>query len=346
MQITARELSQILQGEVEGNPDVWVDHPSKIEEGDAGSISFLANPKYESYAYTTEASILLVSKDFKPAQKVKATLIRVDNVYTSVAMLLSKFDQTPSSNHSGISAKASVNPDAQIAENVSIGDFAVVSSGVRIGKGTRIYPQVFLGENVVVGSGCTIFPGVRILHGSIIGNNCTIHPNAVLGADGFGFARDANGTYMKIAQIGNVLLEDDVEIGAGTSIDRATMGSTIIRHGVKIDNLVQVGHNVEIGENTVIAGQAGIAGSTKIGKNCMIGGQVGFAGHISIADGVKIGAQAGVTNHVKEPDTEILGAPAIPVRDFLKSAIIFKKLPELHRRLGELEKLIQQQIKS
>lgn len=345
MEISARELCAMLNGVLEGDPDVKVSGPSKIEDGIPGSLTFLANPKYEQYAYTTQASVLLAGKDFVPAKAVSATIIRVDDVYGSIAFLLEKFASAVSG-PVGISAHAFVDPSASIGEGSSVGHFSVIEKNVKTGKNCVIHPQVFLGENVVIGDNVTLHSGVKIYHNCQLGSNITLHSNVVIGADGFGFAPQEDGTYKKVAQIGNVLVEDNVEIGSNTTVDRATMGSTYIRKGVKLDNLIMVAHNVEIGENTVIAAQTGIAGSTKIGRNCMIGGQVGIVGHIQIADRTSIQAQSGIARSIKEPGTAWYGSPAIDYSDFLKAQVVFKKLPELQKRVHELEKILGSQKSS
>ncbi len=335
--ITALQLSQILNGTIEGNPDVKVNRPSKIEEGEVGTISFLGNLKYEHYAYTTLSSVLLVSKTFAPSAPIAATLIRVEDVYASVAILLEKFGQK-FDNQGIVSSKSSVHTSAKIATNVSIGDMSVIDENVSIGENTIVFPQVYIGKNAIVGKNTTLYPGVRIYNDCVIGDNCILHANAVIGSDGFGFAPTEDGSFKKVPQIGNVLIEDNVEIGSNTTIDRATMGSTIIRKGVKLDNLIQVAHNVEIGENTVIASQTGIAGSTKIGANCMIGGQVGIVGHLKIADKTRIQAQSGVAASITEPNTAWYGSPAIPYSNYLRSYAGFKQLPDLLKRVLQLEK--------
>jgi len=337
MHFTAKQLAEILDGSVEGNPEVIIDRPSKIEEGGVGSISFLGNAKYERYAYTTSASALLVNQDFQPRKPIQATLIRVENVYNSIAILLKQFGHQ-NNQPLGVSEEAFVHPDAKVGEGSSIGRLTIIEEGAQLGANCVVYPQVYIGANTTIGNNVRIYPGARILHNCHIGDHCIIKPNAVLGSDGFGFAPREDGTYEKIDQIGNVILEDWVEVGANTTIDRATMGSTIIRRGVKLDNLVQIAHNVEIGENTAIAAQTGIAGSTKIGKNCRIGGQVGFIGHLQIADGTQIQAQSGVASSVKEPNQALFGYPAFSYKDFVRSHSVFKKLPELYRRLYQLEK--------
>lgn len=314
-----------------------VSKPSRIEEGGEGTISFLGKDKYEHYAYETSASILLVSKEFTPRKPVSATLIRVENVYQAIAVLLEKFGQAQEGS-TGIAASAVLDPTAEIGPLVSIGPGAVIEAGATIGAGSRIAAQVFVGTNVKIGDGVVLYPGVRIMKDCEIGDRCVIHPNTVIGSDGFGFTPQNDGHYQKIIHVGNVILESDVEIGANTTVDRATMGATIIREGAKLDNLVQIGHNAEIGAHTVIAAQTGIAGSTKIGRHCRIGGQVGFAGHITIADGTQVQAQSGVAQSVKTPGTYLFGTPAFAYREFIRSFIVFKKLPELYRRLTQLER--------
>lgn len=338
MFITAKELCNLLGGELEGDPDVEVHSPSKIEEAEAGTLSFLANPKYEAYAYSTKASVLLVGKDFKPEKPVSPTLIRVNDVYSSLGQLLEHFNHREKA-ISGVSQKASVDPSAQIGANSAIGDFTVVMAGVEIGEDCQIYPQVYLGHNVQIGSGVKIFPGVRIYHDCVVGDHCIIHANAVIGSDGFGYSRNEAGEYTKIAQIGNVVLENHVEVGAHTTIDRATMGSTRIRQGAKLDNLIQIAHNVDIGENTAIAAQAGVAGSSRIGKNVLIGGQAGIVGHITVPDGAQIQAQSGVTATEDEKGKRLYGSPALEYMQYLKSYAVFKNLPGLKQKVDELEKL-------
>ncbi len=339
MQLTAQELATILQGEVEGDPDVRVDRPSKIEEGGTGTVSFLGNPRYEPYAYTTTASVLIVDRQFQPRQPLRPTLIRVPEVYQALQTLLAFYNQSNGQGRAGsISPQAHIAETAEVAEGVGVGRFTIIGERSRVGAGSVIYDQVFIDHDVHIGRNVVIFPGARILHGTRIGNNCVIQPNVVIGSDGFGFAPDAQGVYSKVPQVGNVIIEDDVEIGANTTIDRATMGSTIIRRGVKLDNLIQVAHNVEIGPNTVIAAQAGIAGSTKIGANCRIGGQVGFVGHLTIADGTQIQAQSGVASSVKAPNQALFGSPAFIYQEFVRAYAVFKQLPDLYRKIQQLEK--------
>ncbi|HLF62423.1 MAG TPA: UDP-3-O-(3-hydroxymyristoyl)glucosamine N-acyltransferase [Saprospiraceae bacterium] len=335
MQLTARQLCQIVQGELEGNPDVIVERPSKIEEAQKGSLSFLANPKYEIYIYDTDASVVLVHKAFIPSNPVKATLIRVENVYASLGMLLSQYEQGEKPH--GISSLASIHPEATVSEDVYIGPFAMISKGVKVGSGSRIYPHTFIGDHCEIGENVILYPGVIIYHHCLIADRCTIHANTVIGSDGFGYSKGENGHYTKIAQVGNVVIEEDVEIGANTVVDRATMGSTLIRKGVKLDNLIQVAHNVEIGQNTVVAAQAGIAGSTKIGRNVLVGGQAGFVGHIEVADHVQVQAQSGVAGSISERGEKVYGSPALPYRNYLQSYTIFRELPALLRRIEALE---------
>lgn len=337
MQISAKKLSQLLNGTIEGDPEVLVSQPSKIEEATKDSICFFANPKYEHYVYSTEASIILVSNDFQPTQEVKATMIRVEDVYKSVSFLLENFAKK-NNGQAEISAQAAIHPSAKLGKNVAVGPFVVIEEGVEIGDNCTIQAQAFIGKKVKIGENVTVETGVKIYHECQIGNNCILHANVVIGSDGFGFAPEEDGTFKKIAQIGNVILEDNVEVGANTTIDRATMGSTIIREGVKLDNLIMVAHNVEIGKNTVIAAQSGIAGSTKIGKNCMVGGQVGFVGHITVANGVKVQAGTGVSRSVKEEGITIYGYPHLPYFDYLRSYNVFKKLPQLAKDIDKLKK--------
>ena len=339
MKVTAQQISDLLNGNLEGDPSVEISGPSKIEEGKAGTISFLANPKYESFAYTTAASVLLVSKKFQPTQTINATLIRVDDVYSSVAQLLKHFGQKQPT-ISGVDEQAFVHADATIDPTTAIGKFSIVSKNASIGANSIVYPQVFIGDDVKIGEGCIIYPGAKIYHGCQIGDHCILHANVIIGSDGFGFAPQSDGSFEKVPQLGNVILEDHVEIGANTVIDRATMGSTIIRKGAKLDNLIQIAHNVEIGENTVMAAQAGVAGSTKIGKNCLVGGQAGFVGHIQIADGTKVQAQSGINKPIKTENTAIYGSPALPYNDYLRSYAVFRKLPDLVKQINELKKTI------
>jgi UDP-3-O-[3-hydroxymyristoyl] glucosamine N-acyltransferase len=339
MEFTAATIAGFLKGEIEGNPDIKVNTVAKIEEGHEGALSFLANPKYEHYIYTTKSSVVLVNKSFVPSSKVEATLIKVENAYEAFASLLRLVDQSRP-RKTGIHSTAIIEPSAKIGSDVYIGPYAYVGENCIIDDGCSLFPHVFIGDNTQIGKDCMINPGVKIYHDCRVGEGCIIHAGTVIGSDGFGFAPQSESEYMKIPQLGNVILEDHVEVGANVTIDRATMGSTIIRKGVKLDNLIQIGHNVEIGENTVIAAQTGISGSVKVGKNCMFGGQVGIAGHIKIADRTKIGAQAGVLGEIKEENTIIIGTPAFDLKQFMKSTVIFKKLPDLQKKVDSLEKEI------
>lgn len=340
MEFSASQIAAVIGGSVEGNPEVRISRLSKIEEGEPGTLSFLANPKYTPYIYTTKASIVIINKDFIPDQPVTSTLIRVEDAYTAFAKLLELYNQIKNEKK-GVSSLAFIAKTASIGKDVYIGEFAYVGDNVVVGDNTKVFPQVFLGDNVKIGSNTTIFAGAVIYSDNIIGNECTIHGGVVIGADGFGFAPQQDKNYKKVAQIGNVVIEDNVEIGSNTTIDRATLGSTIIRRGVKLDNLIQIAHNVEIGENTVIAAQTGISGSTKIGKNCMIAGQVGFVGHLTIGDDVKIGAQSGVSGNLKDGSI-VMGSPAIDISTHRRALVHFKNLPEIVKRLDELERKLNQ----
>jgi UDP-3-O-[3-hydroxymyristoyl] glucosamine N-acyltransferase len=338
MEMTVRELASFLGGEIEGDPDVQLRKPSKIEEGEPGSITFLSNPKYEPFIYTTNASAVLVNNDFKPTSSIRATLIRVPDVYGAIGQLLQAFDGSNGQTVHVVSADAFIHDSAELGKNVRVDSAAVISANAKVGDGSVITSQVFVGENVEIGKNTLLFPGVRILKNCKVGDNCIIHSNAVIGSDGFGFNPDKEGRFQKIPQIGNVEIGSDVEIGANTVIDRATMGSTVIADGVKMDNLIQIAHNVVIGANTVIAAQVGIAGSSKIGKNCMLGGQVGIAGHITLPDNTTIAAQSGVNTPPKGEGAVLFGSPAFLYKDFLKSYVGFKKLPDLMKKIEELEK--------
>jgi len=341
MEFTAKIIADFLRGEIVGNPDVKVNNVAKIEEAQPGTLAFLSNPKYNNYLYTTQASIVLINNDFKIEKEVKPTLIKVPNAYEAFASLL-QLTQQGKVLKTGIEEKSMVSATAKLGENVYIGSFAYIGENVKIENNARIYPNTFVGDNVTIGEGTTLFAGVKIYEDCVIGNNCTIHAGAVIGADGFGFAPQSDNNYKKIPQIGNVILEDFVEIGANATIDRATMGSTIIRKGVKLDNLTHIAHNVEVGENTVMAAQSGIAGSTKIGKNCMFGGQVGFAPHLTIADGVKAAAQSGIAQSITEENLIVMGAPAYKISDYQKSYVGFRKLPEILKQISILEKEIKE----
>jgi len=337
MEFTAATIAGFLKGEIEGNPETVVNTVAKIEEGQEGALSFLANPKYEQYLYTTRSSVVLVNKSFVPSASVKVTLIRVDDAYEAFASLLRLVDQARP-RKKGIHPSAVIEPSAKIGPDVYIGAYSYIGENCDIGDSCAIYPHVYVGDGTRIGKNSTLNAGVKIYHECVIGENCTLHSGTVIGSDGFGFAPQSESEFMKIPQLGNVVIEDHVEIGANVAIDRATMGSTIIRKGVKLDNLIQIGHNVEIGENTVMAGQTGVAGSAKIGKNCMFAGQVGIAGHIKVANGTKIGAQSGVPGDIKKENSILTGSPAIEHRDFLRSSVLFRKLPDLKIKVDNLEK--------
>lgn len=331
----------MLNGTVEGDAFVKVDKLAKIEDGDAGSLTFLANPKYEQFLYTTNASVVIINQDQQLTAPVKATLIRVENAYSAFTILLEQYN-TLKLNKKGIEEPCFIHPTAQVGADPYIGAFAYIGSNVKVGDNCKIYPNVNIGDNVTIGNNVTLFSGAIIYFDCVIGNNVTIHAGAVIGSDGFGFAPNPDGTYTKIAQIGNVVIGDDVEVGANTAIDRATMGSTVIGKGVKIDNLVQIAHNVEVDAHTVIAGQAGISGSTKIGKNAVIGGQVGIAGHLNIANGSQLSAQTGINSSITEEGKVWGGTPYMPYKDYLRAHSKLRKLPELDRKVYELEKLIEE----
>ena len=336
MKFTAQQIAGILEGDVVGNPDVEVSKLSKIEEGLEGSLTFLANPKYTHYIYTTKASITIVNKSFSPEEDLSTTLIKVEDSYESFSKLLEYYNQVKN-NKQGIEQPVYIAESASYDESIYLGAFSYLGENVKIGKNVKIFPGAYIGNNVVIGDDTVVFSGAKVYSESVIGNNCVINSGAIIGADGFGFAPNESGEYSKVPQIGNVVLEDFVDIGAATTIDRATLGSTIIRRGVKLDNQIQIAHNVEIGRNTVIAAQTGIAGSTKIGENCQIGGQVGIVGHITIGDNVKIQAQSGIGRHVK--DNEVLqGSPALPYGDYNKAYVHFKNLPSIVKNINDLEK--------
>ena len=336
MKFTAEMIAGLLGGEVVGNKDATVETVSSIDGGKAGSLAYLTNPKYEPYIYTTEASIVLVDKTFEPSDEVKTTLVKVENVGQCVLNLLEMYNATRP-RKTGISTLASIHEGAEVGENAYIGDFTVVESTAKLGDNVQIYPQCYIGDNVVIGEGTKLYPGVKIYEGCRVGKNCILHAGVVIGADGFGFVPKEDGTFAKIPQLGNVIIEDNVELGANTCVDRAKTDSTIVRSGVKLDNLIQVGHNVEIGSNTVMSAQVGIAGTTKVGSNCFVGGQVGFADHITIGNGCKIGSQSGIDKNV--PDGEIrFGTPALPGIQYHRSFAVFKNLPDLALKVREIEK--------
>ncbi|MBN1117913.1 MAG: UDP-3-O-(3-hydroxymyristoyl)glucosamine N-acyltransferase [Bacteroidales bacterium] len=338
MEFTAKTIAEFLKGTVIGNPDEKVSDVAPIENGKPGTLAFLANPKYAKHIYTTNASIVLIGKDFKPDKEIKSTLVQVEDAYKAFASLLDLY-QSMIPKKTGIDSRASISSTASVGENCYIGDFAYIGENSKIGSNVQIYPQVYIGDNVIVDDNTILYPGVKIYLNCKLGKNCIIHSGTVIGSDGFGFA-PADGSYKKIPQIGNVVIEDDVEIGSNCSIDRATMGSTTIKKGVKLDNLVQIAHNVEIGESTVMAAQVGIAGSTKIGANCLFGGQVGVAGHLSICNEVKVGAQAGIGKNVKIDGTALWGSPAFEYSKVTRSIAAYKALPDLVTRINQLEREI------
>ncbi len=339
MKFTAEQIAGILNGEVVGNPNAEVSKLAKIEEGIPGSLTFLSNPKYQNYIYTTQATVTIVNKNFEPENQITTTLIKVDDPYQAFSKLLEYYNQVKLMK-SGIEQPSVISEGVTYGDDLYLGSFCYVGKNVKIGNNVKIYPNTFIGDNVVIGDNCVFFAGVRVYSETEIGNNCVIHSGVIVASDGFGFAPHEDGTYSKIPQIGNVILEDDVEIGACTTIDRATMGSTIIRKGVKLDNQIQIAHNVEIGENTVIAAQTGIAGSTKIGKNCMIGGQVGVAGHITIGDNVRIQAQSGIGKSLKDGEV-VQGSPAFTYGEFSKSYVHFRNLPKIVSELDALKKKLE-----
>jgi len=341
MKFTAQQLAEVLNGTVEGKPETAVSKLAKIEEGDEDSLTFLANPAYTHFIYTTRAAIVIVNRDFVPEHPVEATLVRVDNAYAAFATLLELYNKMKL-NKTGISDKAYISPSAKIGANVYIGAQAFVGDNAVIGNNAKLYPLSYVGDNVSIGDNTTLYAQVSVYSDSVVGRNCILHSGVVIGADGFGFTQQADLTHKKVAQIGNVIIEDDVEIGANTCIDRATLGSTIIHKGCKLDNLIQIAHNVEVGENSIIVAQVGVAGSVKIGKNCMIGGQVGIVGHISIADNVKVQARSGVAKTVTEEGALLQGYIAFDIKDFLRSYVLFRKLPNLADRILSLEKELEE----
>ena len=336
MEFTAKQIAEVVGGHVEGNENAAVNTFAKIEEGTPGALSFLSNPKYTHYLYETKSSVVLVNEDVELEKPVEATLVRVKNAYESVARLLQLYESMKPTKK-GIDAQASISPSATIGQDVYIGAFAVIGDGAIIGDGTQIYPHTVIGDGVTIGTKCLLYPNVTVYQGCKLGNNVTIHAGSVIGADGFGFAPNAEG-YNKIPQIGIVVIEDDVEIGANTCVDRSTMGQTIIHKGVKLDNLIQVAHNCEVGENTVMSAQVGLAGSTKIGSWCMVGGQAGFAGHIQIADKTFVGAQCGVISNTKGDGQQLIGSPAMDTKVFFKAKALYAKLPDMYRQITQLQR--------
>jgi len=342
MQFTAAQISILLNGKIEGNADATVSSFGKIEEAEQGQLTFLANPKYEDFLYSTNASIAIINEAYELRQAVKPTLIRVADAYSAFAQLLGKYQEMATQQMKGIQQPSFICPSAKLGVDVFVGAFCYLGENVKVGANTKIFPNSFIGDNVTIGDNCIIHPGVKIYHDCVLSSHVVVHAGTVIGSDGFGFAPQADGSFKKVPQIGNVVIEDNVEIGANTTIDRATIGSTCIKAGAKLDNLIQIAHNVEVGESTVIAAQAGVSGSTKIGKNVMIGGQAGLVGHIQIADGSKINAQSGVSKSMKEPFTAVTGSPAADYTSALRSQAVFRNLPELEKRIHELEKIVKQ----
>lgn len=342
LEFSAQQIAMMIQGQVEGDASVTVKNFGKIEEATAGQISFLANPKYEAFLYTTAASIIIIGAQQQLKEKIKATLIRVPDAYAAFATLLTKYQELKNQQLEGIQTPSFIAPTARIGANHFIAAFAYINEGATLGDHVKIFPNVVIGENVTIGNHVTIHPGVVIYADCVIGNHVTIHSGTIIGSDGFGFAPKEDGSFQKVPQLGNVIIEDHVEIGANTTIDRATIGSTIIRKGVKLDNQIQIAHNAEIGTNTVIAAQVGVSGSTKIGKNVMVGGQAGFSGHIAIADGIKIAGRTGVTKSFTTANMTLTGYPAAEQKQSLRSQVYVKNLPELEKRVKELEILVQQ----
>lgn len=341
MQFPASQIALLVNGRIEGDPSVAVTSFGKIEEAVAGQLSFLANPKYEDYLYHTGASVVIINEAFELKQPVSATLVRVPDAYSAFATLLGKYQEIAQQQLSGIQQPSYISTSATYGENVYIGAFAYLGEQVKLGRNCKIYPHVFIGNHVTIGDNCIIHPGVKIYHECRIGNHVIIHAGTVIGSDGFGFAPQADGSFKKVPQIGNVVIQDHVEIGANATIDRATMGSTLIRSGAKLDNLIQIAHNVEVGHSTVIAAQAGVSGSTKIGNGVMIGGQAGIVGHIQLGDGAKVNAQSGVSKSI-EPGKAVTGSPAYDYTAALRSQAAARKLPELEKRVKELEALVSQ----
>ncbi|QNL51335.1 UDP-3-O-(3-hydroxymyristoyl)glucosamine N-acyltransferase [Olivibacter sp. SDN3] len=339
MQFTAKQISEIVNGSIEGNGEVLVSRVEKIEEATEGGLTFLANPKYEHFLYTTEASVVIVNNDLEVEEPISPTLIRVKNAYTAITLLLDQYNHIRF-HRTGIEEPSFIHETATLGEEIYIGAFSYIGAGAVLGDNVSVYPQVYIGDNVQIGAGTILFPGVRVYHDCVIGENVIVHSGTVIGSDGFGFAPQEDGSYRKISQIGNVVIEDNVEIGANTAIDRATMGKTIIRKGVKLDNLIQLAHNVEIGENSVIAAQSGISGSTKVGKNVVLGGQVGAVGHISIADGSQVQAQSGINRSIEEPGLKWAGTPASQFQSQMRAQVVLQRLPDLERRIDQLEKII------
>jgi UDP-3-O-[3-hydroxymyristoyl] glucosamine N-acyltransferase len=340
MEFTLNQIANILKGEVRGDGDTKINTLAKIQEAKTGQIAFLANPKYEQYIYTTNASAIIVARDFQPRKEIRSALILVDDPYSSFTVLMEQYHKLISFQKTGVEQPSYISESASIGSNAYRGAFSYIGNNTRIGDNVKIFPQVFVGDNVVIGNNVILHPNVKLYSRTRIGNNCVIHAGTVIGSDGFGFAPQEDGSYKTIPQMGNVVIEDDVTIGANTVIDCATLqgDSTIIRQGVKMDNLIQIAHNVEVGKNTVIAAQVGISGSTKIGENCLLAGQVGIAGHLSIANQTSLGAQSGVSKSITEEGQRLLGYPAIDIKEYFRSYAVYKKLPEIAHRLRDLEK--------
>ena len=339
MEFTVQQIAQLLEGEIRGDATLKINMLGKIQEAKPGQIAFLSNPKYENFIYSTKASAVIVSKEFKPRKNISTTLIVVENPYSSFTQLLEEYHKRVTFQKAGVEEPSFIGNDCEVGENIYRGAFSYVGSNVKLGNNVKVYPHVFIGDDCVIGNNTILHPNVKLYSGTTVGNNCEIHAGAVIGSDGFGFAPQPDGTYKNIPQMGIVVIEDNVSIGANAVIDCATMQGdfTTIRAGVKLDNLIQIGHNVEIGKNTVIAAQTGISGSTKVGENCVIGGQVGLAGHLIIANKTSIGAQTGVLKSVKEENTQLFGTTALELKEYFRSYVIFKKLPDLYSRLVKLE---------
>lgn len=342
MQFTAAQISFLINGKVEGNAEALVTSFGKIEEAEPHQLTFFANPKYEEFLYSTNASIVVLNESYELKQPVTPTLIRVADAYSAFALLLSKYEEVARQQLKGIEQPSYLASTVSLGTDVYVGAFSYLGNKVKVGNNTKIYPNTYFGNNVTIGDNCIIHPGVKIYHDCVLGNNVIIHAGTVIGGDGFGFAPQADGSFKKVPQIGNVVIEDNVEVGANTTIDRATIGSTTIRAGAKLDNLIQIAHNVEVGNSTVIAAQVGVSGSTKIGNHVMIGGQAGIVGHISVADGSKINAQSGVSKSLKTPNSAVTGSPAYDYTSALRSQAVFRNLPEMERRIHELEELVRQ----
>ncbi|WP_066632383.1 UDP-3-O-(3-hydroxymyristoyl)glucosamine N-acyltransferase [Labilibacter marinus] len=341
MNFSAKQIAELINGEIVGDQDVTVNNVSKIEDGQPGTITFLANPKYTKFIYDTKASVVIVNNDFVPEREVQATIVKVENAYSSVAKLMQMYNDSKP-RKTGVEQPSFIADTAKVGEFPYIGAFAYLGENVTIGNNVSIYPNTFIGDNVTIGDNCILYAGVKIYHDCVIGNKCILHAGAVVGSDGFGFAPDENNEYTKIPQVGNVVIEDNCELGANTALDRATMGSTVLKKGVKLDNFVQIAHNAEIGENTVIAAMSGVAGSSTVGKNCMFGGHTGVIGHLKVADGVKLGAYSGIAGNIKKEGATLRGTPAFDASQFARSWVNLKKLPDLVNQVRELQKEIKE----